>query len=174
MIEVMTAVSNAERSAYSLASLDSDAAQVDQIYRQHGGWLVAFLRRRFGAQEAEDLAQEAYVRTVGSRTVIRNPRAFMARVALRAARELAQQKSNRLPIFQADDRDAPTLPDQMEALFLKQAVMALPQDLRTVLLLSRFAGLTYDEIAQRCGISVKRVEARMTKARARLAALIRD
>lgn len=174
MIEVMTAVSNAERSAYSLGCLDSDAAQVDQIYRQHGGWLVAFLRRRFGAQEAEDLAQEAYIRTVGARTEIRNPRAFLARVALRAARELAQQKANRLPVCQADDRDAPTLPDQMEALFLKQAVLALPPDLRTVLLLSRFGGLTNDEIAQRCGISVKRVEARMTKARSKLAALMRD
>jgi RNA polymerase sigma-70 factor (ECF subfamily) len=146
----------------------------DLLYRQHGKWLVAFLSRQFGRQAAEDLAQEAYVRIVGARVEIRNPRAFLARVALRAARDVARQKANRLPVCEADERDAPTLPNQIDALFFKQAVLALPHELRAVFLLSRFAGLTNAEIAQRCGISVKRVEARMTKARARFAALMRD
>jgi RNA polymerase sigma-70 factor (ECF subfamily) len=147
---------------------------LDAIYRQHGNWLVALLRRHFGQQEAEDLAQEAFVRIVGARVEIRNPRAFLARVALRAARDVARRKANRLPACEVEEGDAPTLPDQIDALFFKQAVLGLPPDLRVVFLLSRFAGLTNEEIAQRCGISVKRVEARMTKARARFAALMRD
>lgn len=148
-------------------------SDVDDLYRRHGNWLVAFLRRRFSAQDAEDLAQETYVRTVGAKTDIRNPRAFLAKVALRTAREVSQQKANRLVLCPEDEADSAVLGDQQEILLLKQLVLSLPPDLKVVFVMSRFAGLTNEEIAQRCRISVKRVEARMTKARARLAALLR-
>jgi RNA polymerase sigma factor (sigma-70 family) len=147
---------------------------LDALHRAHGNWLLAFLRRRFSPQDAEDLAQETYVRTVGARTEIRNPRAFLARVALRAAHEFSEQKANRLVLWTADDADAALLPDQETALLFKQVVLDLPKELQVVFLLSRFDGLSNEEIARRCGISVKRVEARLTKARARLAALLRE
>jgi len=153
---------------------DETADSMGAMYRRHRSWLVAFLRRRFGAQEAEDLAQETYIRAVGARAVIRSPRAFLATVALRTARDLAERKSNRLMVCPQEDADAPAHGDQDQVVLLKQLVLSLPDDLRVVFVLSRIAGLTNEEIAERCGLSVKRVEARMTKARARLAALLRD
>ena len=150
------------------------AADGEELYRRHGNWLVAFLRRRFSAQEAEDLAQETYVRTVGARTEIHNPRAFLAKVALRTARDLSVRKANRLVYVPQDAADGATESEQDQVLLMKQLVLALPADLQVVFVLSRFAGLTNEEIAARCRLSVKRVEARMTQARAKLAALLRE
>lgn len=147
---------------------------VAALYQRHGNWLVAFLRRRFSPEEAEDLAQETYVQTVGTRTEIRNPRAFLARVALRTAREISERKANRMVYWPEQAADFALAPEQEDSLVLKQAIQNLPSELQVVFVLSRFAGLTNIEIAQRCGISVKRVEARMTKARAQFAALMRD
>ena len=46
---------------------------------------------------------------------------------------------------------------------IDQAIAVLPDDLRETFLLSRFDELSYKEIAQKQSISVKTVEARMTK-----------
>lgn len=156
------------------SSLSADAVSLELLYRDHSNWLVGFLRRRFGAEVAEDLAQEAFVRTVGARTDIRNPRAFLARLALRAASDQARGRSARLATCPAEDADAAARPVQFEAVLLQQLLRELPPKVRDVYLLSRVAGLTYGEVAQRCGISVKRVEARMTEAHRRFAALMRD
>ena len=72
------------------------------------------------------------------------------------------------------DADAPVLPDQMEQVLLQQLLRELPQAVRDVYLLVRVAGFTYPEVAERLGISVKRVEARMTEAHKRFAVLMRD
>src|SRR5688500_5303072 len=60
---------------------------VERLYRRHRAWLLDFLSRRFGSSVGEDAAQEAFVRTLASRSQIRNPRAFLAKVAIRAALE---------------------------------------------------------------------------------------
>ena len=46
---------------------------------------------------------------------------------------------------------------------IDQAILTLPDDLRKIFLLSRFDELSYKEIAQKLSVSVKTVEARMTK-----------
>jgi RNA polymerase sigma-70 factor (ECF subfamily) len=146
----------------------------EQIYRSHGNWLLAFIRRRFGSQNAEDLAQETYVQLVRTRAEIQNPRAFLARLALDAAGMQARRRLAR-PTFVSEDLIPPGVAepaDQEQALLLKQAILALPPKLREVFLLSRFGGLTYEEIAHRCGVSVKTVEARMSKALAMCTSLL--
>jgi RNA polymerase sigma factor (sigma-70 family) len=160
----------------SASSAVEAADSLDTVYRKHGGWLIAFLRRRFGRQDAEELAQETYVRAAGAGLQLRNPRAFLARVAINAARDQARRRAVR-PILVADERAlaaAGAAGGQAEALLLKQVILGLPPRIREVFLLSRFGGLTYEEIAHRCGLSVKTVEARMTKALAMCAARIRD
>src|SRR5437899_202312 len=54
--------------------------------------------------------------------------------------------------------------DQDEAVLLRQLVSALPPPLRDVFVLSRFAGMTNQDVAAACGLSVKTVEWRMTRA----------
>lgn len=153
---------------------DASSSDVGELHRNHGNWLMSFLRRRFGPEEAEDLVQETYVRIVGRNIEIRDPRRFLARVAVNAARDRADARAVR-PRLVSDENALLGFAegaDQERSLLIKQAILALPPKLQEVFLLSRFAGLTYEEIAHRCGISVKAVEARMTKALAMCAALL--
>jgi RNA polymerase sigma-70 factor (ECF subfamily) len=149
---------------------DDEPNNIEQLYREHRSWLMRFLRRRFGGLVAEELAQEAFVRTLGSQTKVRNPRAFLARVAVRAALEEGRRRPRDLAPIHA----LVVAPHADEALLLEQIILNLPEPLREVFLLSRFGGLSNVEIAHRCNLSVKRVEARITKARAMCAALMRD
>ena len=160
----------AQRQNAICSAVGESQQEPDELYRQHRSWLLDFLRRRFGSSTAEDLAQEAFARVVGSRSQMRHPRAFLARVAIRVAIEEARRNpSAPLPFVAATQA-----PSSDEALMLEQTILALPPALREVFVLSRFGGLSNVEIAQRCNLSVKRVEARITKARAICAALIRD
>jgi RNA polymerase sigma factor (sigma-70 family) len=170
------------RSDFPAASLSlgvaNDEANFDleTAHRHHSHWLVALLRRRFGWQDAEDLAQDAYVRALDGQAQIRNPRAFLAQVAKRVAvdhvRRGAAESSAVAEHIHREALDRPI--DCVDTLALKQAVLALPPKLREVFLLSRFVGLTYAEIANRCGISVDTVQERMTKAQTMCSALMRD
>ena len=147
--------------------------EIEAAYRRYGSWLLTFLRRRFGPQHAEDLAQETYLRAVASGVVPRNPRALLARIAMNAGRDMVRRRLVRPSLLGEDAAIGVDGATQAEAVQLKQVIMALPPKLQEVFLLSRFAGLTYEEIAHRCGISVKTVEARMTKALAMCTTLMK-
>lgn len=134
-------------------------------------WLLGFLTRRFGFQVAEDLVQEALTRALAAGSVIHHPKAFLAKVAVRAALEEVRRRPD--PRF-AYQPPAAVAPDAEVAVLLEQTIAALPRPIRDVFVLSRFGGLSNVEIAQRCNLSVKRVEARLTEARRRCAALIQD
>ncbi|WP_372784835.1 RNA polymerase sigma factor [Phenylobacterium sp.] len=156
------------------APADEASSNAEEVYRSHGSWLYRFFRRRFGPQDAQDLTQETFVRVVGANIEIRDPRAFLTRVALNTVRDQSRRAAVR-PILVSDEtslQDAATPADLEHQLLLEQIVLTLPPRLREVFFLSRFVGLTYVEIAHRCGISVKTVEARMTKALAICTALM--
>jgi RNA polymerase sigma-70 factor (ECF subfamily) len=136
--------------------------------------LLDFLRRRFGRDSAEELAQEAFSRSIATNCEIRNPRAFLATLALRAASDQRRRHAAAPTILEVQETDAAVLPDALEQVLLQQLLRELPRPVREVYLLARVAGFTYPEVAERLGISVKRVEARMTEAHKRFAALMRD
>ncbi len=144
---------------------------IERLFLRHRSWLLAFLNRRFGTLVGEDAAQEAFVRTLASSASVRNPRAFLAKVAIRAAMEEVRRRPESRFVYEPA---VSVLPDAEMAVLLEQTIAALPEPIRDVFVLSRFGGLSNVEIAQRCNLSVKRVEARLTEARRRCAALMQD
>lgn len=144
---------------------------IERLYSRHRSWLLDFLKRRFGSLVGEDAAQEAFARTLASGSVVRNPRAFLAKVAIRAALEEVRRRPGPGFVYVPE---VAVQPEAEAALLLEQLIVALPEPVRDVFVLSRFGGLSNVEIAERCNLSVKRVEARLTEARRRCAALMRD
>jgi RNA polymerase sigma factor (sigma-70 family) len=121
---------------------------------------VRFLYRRLGDRDqAEDLAQESFIRLLADRP--RSPRAWLFSVALNLARDVERQekrRSQRLVILGADDVESPgSGPEaamvQVEvAAHVKSALSRLSERDRNILTL-REEGLSYKEIAGVIGVS---------------------
>lgn len=139
-----------------------------------GPHLLRFLASRLAdASQAEDLAQEVYLRLlrVDDVGLIRDPRAFALRVAANVAHEWRMLARNRL----AHSADAlETLIDKAEEPFdtvaqaeqlarLRAALNTLSPTCRAVLLLHRRDGLTYHEIATHVGLSVGMVKKHLAR-----------
>ena len=174
-----------EREAAPIALERNYPGGLDALYRRYSAWLDGALRRRFGpaiAPFAEDVVQETYVRVAPYQAagVIRHPRAFLLRVASNITRDHLRLEKRRLAASGAAVPAEPLVAEghqgaeQMAALQLKEIILSLPAPYRDVLVLSRFGGLTYEEIAHHCGLSVKTVEWRMKKALAFCAARLLD
>ena len=56
---------------------------------------------------------------------------------------------------------------------LEEALAQLPEDWRLVVLLSDVQGLSYDEVAASAGLPLGTVKSRLSRARARLRAILR-
>ena len=164
-----------ERQAVLTGLPADETGGLDALYRRYSAWLDGALRRRFGAAIApfaEDVVQETYVRVAPYQAagVIRHPRAFLLRVASNITRDHLRLEKRRLASSGAAAPAEPLVAEshqgaeQMAALQLKEIILSLPAPYRDVLVLSRFGGLTYEEIAHHCGLSVKTVEWRMKKA----------
>lgn len=144
---------------------------LDELYRRYAPWLGAMLRRRFGSgidAEADDLVQETYIRLAPQDPAqFRRPKALLLKVATNLANDLLRRRSVRgryVEHVQAGPGREAVLSNPMDDLLLKETILSIPVAYRDVFVLSRFDGLTYEEIATRCGLSVKSVEWRLSKA----------
>ena len=119
----------------------------------------------------EDLAQEVFLRFWQKRhqiEVTSSLPAYLRRMAINEA--LAHLRSQRHfeEIPSSEDADEVNAEDQIIhaelEVNIKAAIDNLPPKCRTVFQLSRFEELSYQEIADRMGISIKTVENQMGKA----------
>lgn len=158
---------------------------VSNMIRRHHEALVGFLRRRLRVSEdADDVAQETYVRMMqyeGSRE-IRSPTSMMFRIAINVATDLgryqlARRESDRRSLDDVElvcelpsaERE---LQAQQDLELLYEAISQLSPKCRQVFLLSRVRKMTYPEIARHCGISLKTVEKHISRALAICAAKV--
>jgi RNA polymerase sigma factor (sigma-70 family) len=155
-------------------------SRLESLYRDHGRWLRQAIRRRFGAERAEDIAHEAFLRAVAYlQHEIAAPRALLMTIAKNAARDAARRAQVRNDHFERASKEAglfhtcerQTLDDDLH---LREVIKSLPEKLRDVLLLSKIGGLTNREIAQRYKVSVRAIDKRIEKAISLVVVRLRD
>lgn len=150
---------------------------IKDVIRRYHGALLSFLRQRLRtAEDAADVAQEAYIRLMqyeGSREV-QSPSSLLFRIAINVANDLGRAEhvrhvADRCLIDDIEiESDHPTpereVAAQQDLNVLLGAIERLPPKCRQVFLLSRVQCMTYPQIAIHCGISVKMVEKHISHA----------
>jgi RNA polymerase sigma-70 factor (ECF subfamily) len=152
--------------------------RMSDAYRQP---LMRFFRRRVGSEaEAEDLAQEVFLRLLRrpDAETIDNPEAFLFRTAVNLLRDRARRNNT----FASHAFDLAARQDSVEGLSPERVLQGrqslaaamrileeLDERVRDAFILHRLEGLKYAEIAELFGVSVSSVEKYVIKALAHLA-----
>jgi len=154
---------------------------LDTLFRRHVGEVLSLAKRRVGAQEAEDVVQEAFLRILHHTdlSAVEDPRAYLYRVTARTAIDhgmhLKKQANALEPEVDPDAQHSPIPGPEAAALAASElrgylaALDELPAIYRHVFLLHRLDGLPHAEIAQALGLSQRTVERYVAKALAHCA-----
>lgn len=145
------------------------------LYGTHHGWLKSWLTRKLqSAFDADDIAQDTFLRVMSSETLstIRDPRSFLCTIAKRVMVDLfrrnALEKAYLEMLALMPEGVAPSPEEresQLETLQLVDSMLdGLNGKTREAFLLSQLDGLTYSEIAHKLGVSVSSVKKYVAKA----------
>lgn len=158
-----------------------DGSEFNRFLREHRAPLVAFLGRRVGEDDAQDVAQETFMRLMRYHAQPADQlRPLMYRIAINVIHDRGRRDSTRQAgLHVSMDEDFAALPSaepsqdmrierEQELELVRQVILQLPTRCRQVYLLNRIEGLSYSQIAQHCDISVKAVEKHIGKALALL------
>jgi len=122
--------------------------------RHHAKVYRYFLRMTGNRQWSEDLVQEVFYRMLKYRETYRPEHGFttwMYRIARNA--HIDQMRKRKWEVAMEEDWDGParaaqSLDDQQELEFVRLALLRLPPEKRELLVLSRYQGLKYEQIAE--------------------------
>jgi RNA polymerase sigma-70 factor (ECF subfamily) len=155
---------------------DSHVAFVTGVYVRFQRSLLRYLRNLLARREdAEDVAQETYLRLVQAVALDRSEvrvRALMFKAATNLAYDRFRQRRSR---GLHDDGELSTLPDdtppaervvalEQAVAIVESTVLGLPPRCRQVFLLRTSHECSYEEIAERLGVSKRTVEREMQAA----------
>jgi RNA polymerase sigma-70 factor (ECF subfamily) len=171
-----------------------DKTAFDLLVRKYQHKVVKLVMRYVGNQaEAEDVAQEAFIKAYRALANFRGDSAFytwLYRIAINTAKNSIGSRDRRtVPIEGGDDDEGSyDLQDRLqdnatpEALAMtdeirdtvNQAIAALPEDLRTAIVLRELEGLSYEDIAATMSCPVGTVRSRIFRAREAIDARLRE
>ena len=150
---------------------------VQKLFLEHGQALKEFISRRIRSKgEASDLAQEVYLRILRvDWTSVRNPEGYLYTVAGNLLKEQRLVEERRA---RQDDAESPSLALQLSELpafdseldsdsrrrRLLEVLDQLPSNCRAAVVLQYRDGLSYQEIAERLGVSTHAVKKYLAQA----------
>ena len=151
---------------------------LDALYREQSPRLFRSLARRTAnADDARDLVQEIFSRVAGmaagsSLQAIDRPQAYLSRMATNLLRDRTKRASRRMEHSHVPLEDVVLVGVDQQRLLeardmlqrVEAAVLRLRPKTREIFMAHRVEGLSYAEIAQRTGLSIKGVEKQMSKA----------
>lgn len=139
---------------------------------------AALMRRGRSEHEAEDMAQEAWVRMASYERVqpIDNPEAFLMRTAINLSIDAHRARLTQGEEVKIDEVLLVDRSPSIEAIVLGKERLArlhvclkrLTDKNRDIFLAHRLEGLTYQEVADRYGLSTSTVEKHVAKATAQM------
>lgn len=148
---------------------------LDEAFR-HRRAAVHAVAARAGSEEAADLVQDAFLKTVeaGRTANIDSPFGFLLRVARNGVIDRLRKRGRWAKLVSegsAESDRADPAPDAERAAIASErlqralaCIESMPPRRREVLLLLRLEGLTYRKVAMRLGISPKTVENHLSAA----------
>lgn len=153
-----------------------DNAYIRGLYQQYQEELCRYLMHKYQlpSGEAEDIVQTAFVRfaALEDPQAVENARAFLYRVVSNVFVDLQRrnQVKNRYSEMNAVEEEA-SVPGPERVLegrqrlgILSRALWGMPKKRRQLLLMNRFDGLSYAEIARRVGLSESVVRKHVNRA----------
>ena len=151
------------------------------------------LRMTGSAQDAEDMAQEAFLKAYSSLAGFRGESKFsvwLYRIVSNVCLDFLRKKGKRQTVsLSAEDDDGedvvldvPDTAQSPEALLekkltrdaVRRGLASLPEDARQILLLREIQGLSYEEIGETLGLEAGTVKSRIFRARKKLCAFLLD
>jgi len=148
----------------------AEAREIEALYRQHREGLVRLVERQLhDRDDAEDVVQTAFLdaqRALERGTIPHNPPAWLAAIALNAARRVRRRQVSVEALEEYATEQASRLPE------IKAALAGLPKHEQTAVLYRDVLGLSYAEMAEQMGRSVPAVTMLLHRARSRLRGLL--
>jgi len=171
-----------------LASVKRQAGAFEALVERYQGLVKLVAFRHSGAEaDADDAAQEAFVRAYFSLPTLKEPASFkswLLRIASNVARDIARRRGRRPSVSLTVDEnaetplpfegisDAPSAPERLSRRELRlkivEAIESLPEDYRQVAVLRYLEDLSYREIAARSGLREDTLRKRIHRANAML------
>jgi RNA polymerase sigma-70 factor, ECF subfamily len=178
---------DADRGLVDAAAAGSREAFDELVLRYQGPVLNLVRAMTAGDGDAEDLAQEAFVRAWRSIGAFRSDstfRTWVFGIAINVVRTHRGRRSRLRRLFWSPPADAVTNPldrasvdDGIESPLamrevIDRALATLPEEMRAAVVLRDIQGLEYREIAEALGVAIGTVESRIFRARQRLRPLL--
>lgn len=176
-----------EDAALMLSFQAGDDAAFATLVRRYQGRLVSLAMRYLGSSaDAEDLAQEVFLRVYRARESYRPSARFSTwvyRITVNASlnhirgRRVRRGISAEMPGTGADgagqpefpDESAPSPPEELEkdelTAAVREIVEGLPERQRLAILLNKYEGLSYEDTAAAMELSIPAVKSLLTRAR---------
>ncbi len=157
-------------------SYESPPAELEDIYLQYNEELCRTVIKKFSLShtEAEDVVQTAFIRYTESSLPVLNPRAFLYKTCSNIAIDQIRRRDVRSGYarsvaeieFESVEEIGPErqLEARQRLAIISRALRAMPGKRRQLLIMNRFDGLSYAEIARRVNLSETVVRKHIAKA----------
>ena len=162
----------------------------DRIYAEHHARILRYLTRMVGGRDAEDLAQEVFIRAAKAYDGFRHEakiETWLYRIATHVAVDRLRGTASRretllgqeLGEVAADGREAVSTLEEKTLRraaneCIRNVIYGLPENYRTPLILSELEGFTNREIAEILDVSLDTVKIRLHRAKEQLKKALLD
>lgn len=172
-----------------------DSRAFEELIKRHQRTVYALLYRLAPDwNDTADLAQEVFIRMWRSIGNLRNPSAFrswLSQIVTNLFYDELRKRPRQLPTVSMDEpldseegndatrdiRDKAAGPDELcqrneLTEMVRQAMVRLPEQFRTAIILREFEGLSYEEIALITNTEIGTVKSRIARARAKIQEMV--